>query len=42
MCRHLQAEQGPQERCSGTLEVHVVRMDITQPLFGPVTRRFGA
>src|SRR5262245_56064890 len=42
MCRHLQANHGPQERCSGTLEVDVMSVDIAQPLFCPVTCSFSA
>jgi hypothetical protein len=41
MSGHLQANHSPQERCSGTLEIDVVGMDVTQPLFCPVARGFG-
>ena len=41
MCGHLQADHRPQECYPGSLEVDVVGVDVTQPLFCPVARGFG-
>jgi hypothetical protein len=40
MCGYLQADQCPHERYAGALEVDVVSVGVTQPLFCPATCRF--